>query len=72
MKLTTAKKIIDKLKDRNIECSLRENYSGRAMFGSTTAAVIIKNTFDRREAQSAAWSLTKMRVDNMGLGIIFY
>lgn len=40
MKLETAQAIVQAATDNKLDVTLRENYSGRGMFGKTTAAVV--------------------------------
>lgn len=60
----------------------RDDYSGRAMYGKTTCAVVIDGVSDLipallRQAQEDPasmpdFSVFKLRQDNMGLGIVLY
>lgn len=71
MKLATAKAIVKRLNKNDEEgqrptASLYENYSGRGMFGATTAGVVLPG-----------WAITgqmksKYRSDNLGLDMIIY
>lgn len=72
MKLATAQKIVAKLTDKGIECALHEEYSGRAMYGRTTTGVVIRSSYDERQACATARGLATKKVDNMGRGLIFY
>lgn len=64
MELATAKRIVKKIEKEGGEATLRENYSGRGMYGAVTAGVVFKGshyTFTR-----------KYRSDNMGMDTIIY
>jgi hypothetical protein len=61
---------------------IRENYSGRGMYGKTTFAVVVDSVCDLvsallRQAQEDPESIPDvstftLRQDNMGLGVVLY
>lgn len=63
---------------------LREDYSGRGMYGKTTAAVVFDGEqefysaiaevmeCDIEDRETVANALRNIRTDNMGKGMIFY
>jgi len=66
MKLATAKAMVKRINKREGEevASLREDYSGRGMFGNTTAAVVLPGyLIPKRNIH---------KVDNMGLDMVLY
>ena len=85
MRKEIAEVIFEQLQAECIECRLRDNYSGRGMYGSETRA--ISGDFgngDVAEAIASAFVLGYMdefpftpkdlnyTTDNMGLGIVIY
>ena len=64
MKEDIARKIVEK----NEDYKLREDYSGRFMFGETTFAVVVPN---KEDAESLARKYN-LHVDQMGLSYIIY
>lgn len=66
MKLATAKAMVKRVNEREGDevASLYEGYSGRCMYGETTAGVVLPG-----------WAVpksTKHRRDSMGLDMILY
>jgi len=61
---------------------IRDNYSGRGMYGKTTFAIVTDSVSDLipallRQAQEDPesmpdFSIFKLRQDNMGLGVVLY
>ena len=83
MDLKEAKLIVETLRDNGVEgVRLSEDYSGRFMYGRTTAAVLIDHISQLAlmgwaAAQCEAQSITIMnieawRMDNMGRGYVIY
>jgi hypothetical protein len=72
MELKTAKRIVAKLNENDIEASLYEGYSGRAMFGDTTAGVSLDSHYNLEQAKRLCRGLTKCRQDQLGRGVILY
>ena len=70
------------LDNDGIEVELRDDYSGRSMYGKTTFAVVTDNISDvipallrqvQEDPESAPdFSIFKLRQDNMGLSVILY
>ena len=76
MKLEYAKQIVEVLTEvEGVEASVNESYSGRGMYGRTTAAVSTRYSEDVF-ATAAAIGLRIRRddlnVDSMGLGKVVY
>ena len=76
MKLAHAKAIVEELVEfEGIEATVREDYSGRGMYGRTTAAV---STHYSEDVVAAARELglplrrSNLNVDSMGLGKVVY
>ena len=76
MKLAHAKAIVEELVEfEGIEATVREDYSGRGMYGRTTAAV---STHYSEDVVAAARDLglplrrSSLNVDSMGLGKVVY
>lgn len=59
MKLETAQRIVEAAKDVGDDVALRENYSGRGMFGETTAGVVGRTTDILAAVANAAFLLGK-------------
>jgi hypothetical protein len=72
MKLQTAKCIVTKLNENGIQATVYENYSGRGMFGRTTAGVELGQSYDLGHAQKLCRTLGKVNRDSLGLGLILY
>lgn len=72
MNIKTAEKIVDKLQEKGIEAKVYPDYSGRGMFGMTTAGVDLHNSYDLGTARKLCRTLSKCRSDSMGLGVILY
>jgi len=72
MKLEDAEQIVDFLDSEGVEATLYEDYSGRAMFGTTTAGVVTSNAGDVAYAMGALSLKLTPRTDSMGLDIISY
>jgi|TARA_R110000751_G_scaffold287500_1_gene392270 hypothetical protein len=76
MKLEYAKQIVEVLTEvEGVEASVNESYSGRGMYGRTTAAVSTRYSEDVF-ATAAAIGLrirrADLNVDSMGLGKVVY
>ncbi len=75
MKLAHAKAIVEELETLDVEATVREDYSGRGMYGRTTAAV---STHYSEDVVAAARDLglplrrSNLNVDSMGLGKVVY
>lgn len=69
MDIEKAEAIVDKLNDKGIDARLHEGYSGRGMFGATTAGVIVA---DRTAAVAVCPDLATCRRDNLGFDTILY
>jgi len=76
MQLAHAQAIVEELTQTlGVEASVRENYSGRGMYGRTTAAV---STHYSEDVVAAARDLglplrrSNLSVDSMGLGKVVY
>lgn len=74
-----AEAIVDELANIHpwLEASVREEYSGRGMYGDTVVAIIMEE--DDRVALGYAAALAGVdyrdvprRADNMGLGVVIY
>jgi hypothetical protein len=74
MKLAHAKAIVEELVEfEGIPAEVRENYSGRGMFGRTTAAVSTQYSEDVFNAAACiGLKLRHLNVDSMGLGKVVY
>lgn len=83
MKLSTAEKIEQAAQDLGLELDLREDYSGRGMFGKKTAGVVgglgdiiksIAHAATRLKEEEADDFVDDMdiAIDNMGRDIIIY
>jgi len=75
MKLVHAKAIVEELETAGIDATICEDYSGRGMYGRTTAAVSTRYSED---VVAAACDLgiplrrSNLNVDSMGLGKVVY
>ena len=76
MKLAHAKAIVEELVEfEGIPAEVRENYSGRGMYGRTTAAVSTRYSEDVFSAAVCAGiklRRSNLNVDSMGLGKVVY
>ena len=76
MKLAHAKAIVEELVEfEGIPAEVRENYSGRGMYGRTTAAVSTQCSEDVFSAAACAGirlRRSNLNVDSMGLGCVVY
>ena len=76
MKLAHAKAIVEELVEfEGIPATVRENYSGRGMYGRTTAAVSTSYSEDVFRAAALAGirlRRSNLSVDSMGLGKVVY
>ena len=87
MELKQAKLIVDVLQDHGVEgISLSEDYSGRGMYGRTTAAVCIDSLMQIAMmgwaagaieslgvgARITAMDVESWSIDNMGMGYVIY
>lgn len=74
MELDTVRKIHDALKREGISSTVAEEYSGRGMYGKTTAGIVINHGEDEFRAIQVMgnFGVHDARTDNMGKGTIFY
>jgi len=74
MDIENARAIVDKLEwDHNDDrAAVDENYSGRGMYGKTTAAVVCSNPDDVVFIMGKLGIEDSRRVDNLGLGYVVY
>lgn len=74
MELSTAQQVVEKLEDNGIEAQVYEGYSGRGMFGRTTAGVQLNHRYDMDDAEDICpeLKLAKVSQDSLGLGVILY
>jgi hypothetical protein len=72
MKLEHAEAIVEFLQDQGEEASVYENYSGRCMFGASTAGVVGPSVPDIVHAMGALGIDDSRRSDSMGLDCIVY
>jgi hypothetical protein len=72
MTKTKATNASKKLNSNGIEADVRDNYSGRGMYGAETYAVVINNVHDMQTAMLLCRGLFSSRRDAMGMGIVFY
>lgn len=72
MDLEKARKAVDEMKSEGIECELREDYSGRGMYGKSTAAIVVMGDEFRAIQIMGNHEIRSARSDNMGRGIIWY
>ena len=87
MKLEEAQFIVDACEENGLDASLREAYSGRCMYGSTTAGVVVQGGVASiipclmQQARELAATdsadeipdfYDEIRTDSMGLGTIIY
>jgi hypothetical protein len=73
MKLETAQAIVQAAESNDLQVSLYPSYSGRGMFGKTTAAVV-GSRVDITEAifYASKEELPSLQWDNMGLDMVAY
>jgi hypothetical protein len=62
---------IDELAEM-FEASIREDYSGRFMYGDTCYGIVFDDDADTVINQAIILGLTGSRIDNMGLSTIVY
>lgn len=76
MKLAHAQAIVDELVSvEGVEARLDEDYSGRGMYGKTTAAVRTRyseDVFAAARTLGLKLRRSNLQVDNMGLGKVVY
>ena len=72
MELKNAKAIVDNLTNLGIDASLYENYSGRGMYGRTTAGVVVSSVGSVETAMKMLDIDDRCRTDSMGLDVIVY
>ena len=76
MKLAHAKAIVEELVEfEGIPAEVRENYSGRGMYGRTTAAVSTRcseDVFSAARCAGIRLRRSNLNVDSMGLGCVVY
>ena len=73
MKLEHAKKIVTHIENElDEEARIYENYSGRGMFGKTTAGVVARSIGVIHQAMGELKLRFRTSQDNMGLSYIVY
>ena len=72
MKLENAKKVRTYLVGFGIACEISEGYSGRGMFGKTTAGVTVEDPGSVDLAMKTLEIDDTQRKDNMGFDYIVY
>lgn len=72
MKLEHAQQIVDHLNDEGIDATVYEEYSGRFMYGRTTAGVVTRHSDDVCIAIGRLGIPHDPRRDSMGLDQIVY
>jgi len=74
MNIEDANKLIAFLKDNGYEAELREDYSGRNMFGENTNGVVTDASFVIMESfhYLSDIGIDNYREDNMGKSFIYY
>ena len=72
MTLESAEKIADLLDQRSIDNEVYPDYSGRGMYGSTTAGVVTRDAGDVTWAMGRLGIVDDRRTDSMALDTIVY
>jgi hypothetical protein len=85
VELSHARAIVQAADDLGIEAKLREEYSGRGMYGKCTAGIVVSDLtsiiaaaaqagrdMDDDEAADFIDALDKLKTDGMGRSIIVY
>jgi hypothetical protein len=72
MQLENAQAVAEHLNGEGTDAEVRENYSGRGMYGESTAAVVTPHADDVAHAMGLLGIADSRRVDNMGLGYVVY
>lgn len=72
MKLSNAQKVVEYLAGEGVEAEVYEDYSGRNMYGKTTAAVLCDETHEVMWAMGELGIRDSMKVDNLGKRWIVY
>ena len=72
MQLRNAERIADALEAEGVDVEIYEDYSGRGMFGSQTAGVVVKDPGSVELIMSQLGIEDSQRRDNMGLSYIVY
>jgi|TARA_R110002124_G_scaffold279801_2_gene452645 hypothetical protein len=75
MKLAHAKAIVEELETEGIDATVREDYSGRGMYGRETAAVSTRyseDIFATIGVLGLRLRRSNLNVDSMGLGKVVY
>ncbi len=75
MKLAHAKAIVEELETEGIDATVREDYSGRGMYGRETAAVSTRyseDIFATISVLGLRLRRSNLNVDSMGLGKVVY
>ena len=72
MKLENAEAIVEHLNDNGAEADVQSDYSGRGMYGVTTAGVVTRYFADVTHAMGKLGIEDSRRIDNMGLDMIVY
>ena len=72
MKLANAEKIAEFFEQSGIPYEIYEDYSGRGMYGATTAGVVTPNAADVTWAMGRLGIVDDRRTDNMALDTIVY
>ena len=73
MNLRDATRVRDRLHELDIKCDLTESYSGRGMFGRTTAALIVEDMgVVTTTMKFLGMDPDELRRDNMGFDYVIY
>lgn len=73
MDIEDAKQIVEFLEEEGDEVTLREKYSGRGMYGKTTAGIVIDTIgFVYYAMGRLDLEFVELREDNMGRSMIVY
>jgi hypothetical protein len=72
MKLENAQAIVEFLEDQGDEASVYEDYSGRGMYGRTTAGVVASEVSDVTYAMGRLGIEDSRNSDSMGRDVIVY
>ena len=72
MNIEHALEIEQELGRMGLDCRLDQRYSGRGMYGSETAALIVDNDHDVARAAGRLGIRPRMRVDSMGRQLVVY
>ena len=79
MDIETAEQIVESLEDEGRNASLRDDYSGRGMYGEGTAAVVTDEPagvglifWAAGRAEVEFYEVERFRTDRIGLGTVVY